>query len=138
MPAWTYVRAWGRSPVATSVWEVFISWCGKTRSEPPPSTSKAMPRLCTEIAAHSTCQPGRPGPNGESQDGSPGRSACHSSASSGSFLPLAVRVAAALGEQRQHPRRGQAARRAELRVRGDREVQVAVEVVRRAARAQPL
>ncbi len=46
-----------------------------------------MPRYCSAIAAHSTCQPGRPRPNGESQAGSPGRSACQSRQSSGSRLP---------------------------------------------------
>ncbi len=30
------------------------------------------------IAAHSTCQPGRPSPNGDGQLGSPGRAARHS------------------------------------------------------------
>ncbi len=39
------------------------------------------------IAAHSTCQPGRPGPKRDSQAGSPGRSARQTSGSSGSFLP---------------------------------------------------
>ena len=39
------------------------------------------------IAAHSTCQPGRPGPNEEAQDGSPGRAASQTRASSGSFFP---------------------------------------------------
>ena len=39
------------------------------------------------MAAHSTCQPGLPRPNRESQAGSPGRSARQTRASSGSFFP---------------------------------------------------
>ena len=34
------------------------------------------------MALHSMCQPGRPGPNGEGQDGSSGRDGCHSTKSS--------------------------------------------------------
>ncbi len=40
-----------------------------------------------EIAAHSTCQPGRPWPNRDAQAGSFGRAPSQTSASSGSFLP---------------------------------------------------
>ena len=39
------------------------------------------------MAAHSTCQPGRPGPNSDGQDGSPGRCPSHTNGSIGSFLP---------------------------------------------------
>ena len=39
------------------------------------------------IAVHSMCQPGRPGPNGLSHAGSPGRSPRQTTQSSGSFLP---------------------------------------------------
>src|SRR5215470_3960029 len=39
------------------------------------------------MAAHSTCQPGRPNPNVDSQAGSPGRVANQTSGSSASVLP---------------------------------------------------
>ena len=38
------------------------------------------------MALHSMCQPGRPGPHGESQAGSPGLAACQSTKSIGSRL----------------------------------------------------
>ena len=87
MPAWTYARANGHSPVATWPSHAPISWCGKIRSEPPPETSNPGPRWRSAIAVHSTCQPGRPRPKGDSQDGSPGRSPRQSSQSSGLRLP---------------------------------------------------
>lgn len=62
MPAWTYALANGCSPVSAWACEAPISWCGKTRSEPPPWTSKPMPRWSSAIATHSMCQPGRPSP----------------------------------------------------------------------------
>ena len=39
-----------------------------------------------DMAEHSMCQPGRPGPHGEGHDGSPGLDAFHSAKSSGSRL----------------------------------------------------
>ncbi len=39
------------------------------------------------IAEHSMCQPGRPGPQGESQEGSPGLTAFQSTKSRTSSLP---------------------------------------------------
>ena len=54
------------------------------------------------IAAHSTCQPGRPGPNGDGQLGSPGRSASHSSASSWSLLPARSGSPPRSANRRQH------------------------------------
>ena len=41
------------------------------------------PRISSDIAEHSMCQPGRPGPHGESHGGSPGFAAFHSAKSSG-------------------------------------------------------
>ena len=43
-----------------------FSWCGKTRSSPPPWISNAGPKISSAIAEHSMCQPGRPRPQGES------------------------------------------------------------------------
>ncbi len=54
------------------------------------------------MAAHSTCQPGLPGPNGDGQLGSPGRSATQSSGVEFVALAGPVGIAAALGEQPQH------------------------------------
>ena len=48
-----------------------ISWCGKTRSEPPAWTSIVSPSSSSAMALHSMCQPGRPGPNGLSQTARP-------------------------------------------------------------------
>src|SRR5262249_32550518 len=90
MPVWTYRRANtspSAAPNAARACAALISWCGKIRSEPPAWTSNTRPRYLVAIAAHSTCQPGRPWPTLESQDGSPGRLASQTTASSGSFLP---------------------------------------------------
>ena len=54
-------------PRPASVCAASFSWCGNTRSMPPPWTSKSTPRYCSAMAEHSMCQPGRPGPHGESQ-----------------------------------------------------------------------
>ena len=56
-------------PRAASVWAISFSWCGKTRSEPPPWTSNGMPSTSSAIAEHSMCQPGRPSPQGDSHAG---------------------------------------------------------------------
>ena len=56
------------------------------RSMPPPWMSKCGPSSAIAIAEHSMCQPGRPAPHGESQRGSPGFAAFHSTKSSGSRL----------------------------------------------------
>ncbi|CAM5560066.1 hypothetical protein SVIOM342S_06080 [Streptomyces violaceorubidus] len=88
MPACTYALAMGNSPVRAWACEAPISWCGKARSEPPPWTSKPMPRWSRAMATHSMCQPGRPRPRvPPSQLGSPSRAAIHSIGSSGFFLP---------------------------------------------------
>src|SRR4051794_38537273 len=64
-----------------------FSWCGKIRSSPPPWMSNASPRYVRAIAEHSICQPGRPGPHGEDQNGSPGFAAFHMVKSAESRLP---------------------------------------------------
>ena len=65
MPLCIQMRASG-FPRAASVWAISFSWCGKTRSEPPPWISKSTPRISSAIAEHSMCQPGRPAPQGAS------------------------------------------------------------------------
>ena len=55
------------APRAARVCAASFSWWGKTRSEPPPWMSKPTPSSCSAIAEHSMCQPGRPGPQGDSQ-----------------------------------------------------------------------
>ena len=54
-------------PRAASVCAISFSWCGNTRSEPPPWTSKSTPSSSSAMAEHSMCQPGRPSPQGELQ-----------------------------------------------------------------------
>ncbi len=72
------------TPVTASVWAISYSWCGKIRSSPPPWMSNVWPRYSMAMAEHSMCQPGRPGPHGLGQDGSPGLAAFHSAKSRGS------------------------------------------------------
>jgi len=68
-------------------WAISFSWCGKTRSRPPPWISKTGPRYFSAIAEHSMCQPGRPRPQGESHDvSSPSFVAFQSAKSRGSSL----------------------------------------------------
>ena len=74
-------------PVAASDWAISSSWCGNTRSTPPVWMSNEGPRWAMLMAEHSTCQPGRPGPIGVSQDGSPGLGPFHSAKSRTSSLP---------------------------------------------------
>lgn len=69
-------------------WAISFSWCGKIRSNPPPWTSKAVPRYLCAMAEHSRCQPGRPGPQGVFQLGSPSFAAFHMAKSRGSRLPV--------------------------------------------------
>ena len=85
---------------------------------------------------HSTCQPGRPRPNSLSHAGSSGRSARQSDAVERILLALAVGVAAAVAEDRQHLVAVPARDLAERVVGGDREVQVVVDAVDRAERLQ--
>ena len=76
-------RAKGRP--AASDWAISFSWWGKTRSEPPPWIAKDGPSSASAIAEHSMCQPGRPGPQGESQQvSSPSLCAFQRAKSSGS------------------------------------------------------
>ena len=64
-----------------------FSWCGKTRSSPPPWISNDGPRSFSAIAEHSMCQPGRPRPQGESHAvSSSGLFAFQSAKSRGSSL----------------------------------------------------
>ena len=62
----------GALPVNDSLCAISFSWWGKMRSAPPPWMSICSPRAFIAIAEHSMCQPGRPGPQGLSQCGSPG------------------------------------------------------------------
>src|SRR5213596_776094 len=50
------------TPCAASLCAVSHSWCGYTRSLPPPWMSIGRPRYSSDIAEHSRCQPGRPRP----------------------------------------------------------------------------
>ena len=53
------------------------------------------------IAEHSMCQPGRPSPHGDGQDGSPSFFACQRTKSSGSRFSRVGREVAALVRQLQ-------------------------------------
>lgn len=51
------------------------------------------PNIAEAMTEHSICHPGRPGPHGEGQKGSPGFDAFHSAKSAGERLPVvAVRA----------------------------------------------
>src|SRR5690348_16468148 len=68
---------------------ISFSWCGNTRSMPPPWMSKVSPRCLQLIAEHSMCQPGRPAvamPQGDGHPGSPGFDGFHRTKSCESFL----------------------------------------------------
>ena len=73
MPACTEARRVRPGcPVSTSACDADISWCGKTRSRAAALHVEPVARAGSgAIAVHSTCQPGRPRPSGESQAGSP-------------------------------------------------------------------
>ena len=58
--------------MSDSLCAISHSWCGKIRSVPPPWRSSVGPSSCIDIAEHSTCQPGRPTPNGARHAGSSG------------------------------------------------------------------
>ena len=68
-PLCTQCRANGR-PSATA-WARSFSWCGKARSCPPPWRSNPSPSRSSDMTTHSVCHPGRPAPQGASQEGSP-------------------------------------------------------------------
>ena len=79
------------TPRAASVWAISFSWCGKTRSMPPPWIAKSRPSSFSDIAEHSMCQPGRPWPQGESHEvSSPSLCPFQRAKSSGSSLSDAV------------------------------------------------
>src|SRR5690554_746823 len=73
-------------PVAASLCAISFSWCGKTKSGPPPWMSKLSPKQQVDITEHSMCQPGRPAPHGDCQLGSPGLAAFQRTKSKGSSL----------------------------------------------------
>src|SRR5439155_11830939 len=50
---------------------------------PPPWMSNVSPRCFIDMAEHSMCQPGRPGPHGLGHSGSPGLEDFHSAKSMG-------------------------------------------------------
>src|SRR5207245_1634470 len=56
-PLCIHIRA--NSSPAPRDWASSFSWCGKTRSMPPPWISKTGPRNFSAIAEHSMCHPGR-------------------------------------------------------------------------------
>ena len=73
---------------ATSACAADTRGAGRRRSLPPPCTSIADRRGGpSAIAAHSMCQPGRPGPSGRRPRPARRRGRRHSSGSSGSRLP---------------------------------------------------
>ncbi len=77
-----------RPPCAPSDWAISFSWWGKIRSMPPPWTSNEGPSVASAMAEHSMCQPGRPGPQGDShQVSSSSLRPFQSAKSSGDSLP---------------------------------------------------
>ena len=81
------IQIWAKPRPAPSDWAISFSWWGKTRSEPPPWIANSGPSSASAIAEHSMCQPGRPGPQGESQEvSSSGLWAFQRAKSSGSSL----------------------------------------------------
>ena len=84
------------------------------------------------------CQPGRPGPNGLSHAGSPGRSARHSRQSSGSFLPSRSGSPPRSAKISQHRVAVEPGHGAEGVVGGHREVEVVVDPVDRAGLVEAL
>ena len=71
-------------------WASSFSWCGNTRSWPPPWMSITGPRSFSIIAEHSMCHPGRPWPQGDSQVGSFGFAVFHRAKSAGFFFLLST------------------------------------------------
>ena len=64
MPLCIQIRANGR-PTARDC-AISFSWCGNTRSSPPPWIKNSGPSVFSAMAEHSMCHPGRPRPHGES------------------------------------------------------------------------
>src|SRR5919112_3310475 len=69
IPVWTHILA-NCLRVYDSDWAISFSWCGKTRSCPPPWISIVSPRYLRDMAEHSICQPGLPFPQGLDHVGS--------------------------------------------------------------------
>src|SRR5437867_6151986 len=76
------------TPQAPSQIIASLSWCGNFRSTPPPWMSSGAPRYLYAIALHSTCQPGRPSPQGLGHEGSSPFDRFHRAKSSGSSFGL--------------------------------------------------
>ena len=55
-------RAISGVPCAQRDCAISFSWCGKTRSMPPPWMSNVSPSSAPDMAEHSMCQPGPPCP----------------------------------------------------------------------------
>lgn len=62
------------------------------RSTPPEWISNLLPRTSVAMTLHSMCHPGRPEPQGDSHDGSPGFEDFHSAKSDEERLPDVVAV----------------------------------------------
>ena len=60
-----YFTAW--CPMEACAWAISHSWCGKTRSMPPPCMSNSSPRYFLPMAVHSQCHPGKPSLHGDGQ-----------------------------------------------------------------------
>ena len=81
------IQSRANSRPAPRDWAISFSWCGKTRSSPPPWISNTRPRCFSAIAEHSMCQPGRPRPHGDSHHvSSSGLLPFHNAKSRGSSL----------------------------------------------------
>ena len=88
----------GRTPSpAARDCAISFSWCGKTRSSPPPWMSNAAPRYLRghRRALQVPARPARP-PRASSHDGSPGLAPFHSAKSRGSRLRRRVGVGGGL------------------------------------------
>ena len=81
-----HTRANSASGWAQRLCAISFSWCGNTRSMPPPWMSKLRPSSASLIAEHSMCHPGRPRPQGLSHPGTPSGDGFHSTKSIGSRL----------------------------------------------------
>ncbi len=64
-----------------------LSWWGNLRSNPPECMSMDSPRMADAMTEHSMCHPGRPLPQGESQEGSPGLDSFHRAKSRSDLEP---------------------------------------------------
>jgi hypothetical protein len=71
----------------TSDCAISLSWWGKAKSIPPECMSILEPSIALAITEHSMCHPGRPGPHGEGQEGSPTFDAFHKAKSAADRRP---------------------------------------------------